>query len=191
MRASELEWQLIAQSPRARNKYDLYNLLFLNDLPLAFLFEGKHRWDEAESIFRHNQLQLAHLSVAGNDIKSDNELGLAHLLFNMGKTEEAQKICSYWENRVRHNADFAINAVKTNVPTPPLYDTPEVENGRWDLACGEPQVGEDLLRKQIVAHPDMLASYTALENYYMETGTFPKVLELEMQQRHSWNRPSE
>ena len=79
--------------------------------------------------------------------------------------------------------------MKTNVPTPPLYDTPEVEVGRWDLACGESQAGEDLLRTQIVAHPDMLAPYTALENYYLETGAFSKALELEIQERHLWNRP--
>ena len=184
MASTKLEWQLVAQ-----DKYDLYNLLFLNDLPLAFLLEGKHRWSEAENLYRHNKQQLARLKIAGNDIKSDNELGLAHLLFSTGKTEEAQKICSHWKNRVRHNADFAIEAVKTNVPTPPLYDTPEVENGRWDLACGEAQQGEDLLRIQIVAHPDMLASYTALSNYYVETGAFSKVLELEVQKRHLQNHP--
>jgi hypothetical protein len=189
MHLSKLEWQLVAQSPRALDKYDLWGLLAENDRPLAFLLEGKHRWDEAENIYRHSQQQLAHLRVAGNDVKSDNELGLAHLLFSVGKTEEAQKICSHWKNRVRHNADFAINAVKTNVPTPPLYDTPEVEIGRWDIACGEPQAGEDLLRTQIVAHPDMLAPYTALENYFLETGAFPKALEIELEERHLWNRP--
>ena len=190
MRASKLEWQVVAQSPRALNKYEQYDLLELNDLSLAYLLEGKHRWDEAENIFRHSRQQLAHLSVAGNDIKSDNELGLAHLLFSMGKTDEAHKICSHWKNRVRHNADFAINAVKTNVPTPPLYDSPQVEIGRWELACGEPQTGEDLLRTQIVAHPNMLTPFTALENYYLEAGEFSKALELEIQVRHSWDRPS-
>ncbi|HEY2361330.1 MAG TPA: hypothetical protein VGK36_09465 [Candidatus Angelobacter sp.] len=152
---------------------------------LAFLLEGKHRWEEAENIYRHNQRQLAHLKVAGNDIKSENELGLAHQLFSVGKTEEARKICSHWKNRVRHNADFALNAVKTNVPTPPLYDTPEVEIGRWKLACGEPEAGEELLRTQMAKHPGMLTPYTALSNYYLETGAFLKALEV----HHLWDRP--
>ena len=188
MKLSKLEWQAIALSPQALDKYDLYNLLSGNELALAFLLEGRHKWDEAEDVYRHNQQQLAHLKIAGNDIKSDNELGLAHLLFGTGKTEEAQKICFHWKDRVKHNADFAIEAVKTNVPKPPLYDTPEVEVGRWDLACGEPRAGEDTLRKQIVAHPEMLAPYTALENYFVEAGELPNALELEIQERHLWNR---
>jgi hypothetical protein len=188
MQLSKFEWETIAQSPRVLDKYDVYNLMFLNDLPLAFLLEGKHRWSEAENIYRHSRQQLAHMSIAGDDIKSDNELGLGHLLFSMGRMEESARICSHWKNRVRHNADFAINAVKTNIPTPPLYDTPEVEIGRWNLACGEAQVGEDMLRTQILAHPDMLAPYTALANYYLEIGAFSKALELEGQKRRLWNR---
>ncbi len=188
MQLSKLEWQVVAQTPRALDKYDLWGLLAENDLPLAFLLEGKHQWEDAESMYRHSQQQLAKLKVAGNDVKSENELGLAHLISSMGKTQEAQKVCSHWKNRVPHNADYAINAVKTNVPTPPLADTREVEIGRWDLACGNPQAGEDMLRTQIVAHPDMLAPYTALGNYYLETGAFPRALELSMQERHLWNR---
>lgn len=186
---SRLVWGALSTDPNFIDNYELYNFLFLNELPLAFLLEGKNRSDEAETIFRRNEQQLAHLRIAGDDIKSDNQLGLAHLLFSAGKTEEAQKICSHWKNRVKHNSDFAIQAVRTNVPTPPLYDTPEVEIGRWEVACGEPQVGEDRLRTQIAAHPDMLASYTALGNYYIETGAFPKALELEAQERHMRNRP--
>lgn len=185
---SNLVWEAMSKDPKFLDKYELYNALFLNELPLAFLLEGKKRGDEAEKIFRRNQEELDHLRIAGNDSKSDNQLGLAHLLFSTGKTEEAQKICSHWKDRVKHNADFAVRAVRTNVPTPPLYDTPEVEIGRWNLACGGPQVGEDMLRTQIAAHPDMLAPYTALENYYLETGAFSKALELSMQERRLRNR---
>jgi hypothetical protein len=185
---SKLARETLSKSPKALDKYELYDALFLNELPLAFLLEGKNRKDEAEKIFRHNEQQLAHLRIAGNDIKSDNQLGLAHLLFSTGKIEEAQRICSHWKNRVKHNSDFASRAVRTNVPTPPLYDTPEVEIGRWNLACGEPQAGEHMLRTQIDAHPDMLAPYTALGNYYVETGAFSKALELSMQERRVRNR---
>jgi hypothetical protein len=186
---SKLVWESIAVNPKLLDKYSLYNALFFNELPLAFLLEGKNRRDEAERVYRNNRLQLDQLRIAGNDIKSENLLGLAHLLFSLGKTEEAHNICSHWKGRIKHNADFALQAVKNNIPTPPLYDTPEVEIARWDLACGESQQGEDILRAQIAAHPDMLASFRALENYYLETGAFPKALEIQMQRRHTWNRP--
>ena len=92
-------------------------------------------------MLRHNQSALAHERLAGNDIKSDNQLHLAHLLALEGKQSEAKSICSYWEKRVSRNADFALDAVRHSVPTPPLYDTPEVEIARWDLACGQPKEG--------------------------------------------------
>jgi len=185
---SKLAWEAMSKDPKILDKYELYNALFLNELPLAILLEGKKRVDEAEKVFRRNQEELDHLRIAGNDIKSDNQLGLAQLLFSTGKTEEAQKICSHWKNRVKHNADFAVQAVRTNVPTPPLYDAPEVEIGRWNLACGDPQRGEDILRTQMLAHPEMLAPYTALGNYYVQTGAFAKVMELALQERRLRNR---
>lgn len=144
MQHSKLSQEIIANTPHLLDKYDRWNIFGQNNIQLAFLQEGNHRGEEAESMFRENHHQLTHLKVAGNDVKSDNQLGLAHLLFSLGKTEEAQNICSHWKNRIRHNADFALQAVKNNVPKPPLYDTPEVEIARWDLACGKPQEGEDL-----------------------------------------------
>ena len=135
---SRLAWDNFvpkSKSPLDRNRWDI---IYHNDLPLALLLEGTRQWPEAETIYRHNQSSLEHERLAGNDIKSDNQLHLAHLLAKEGKQSEARAICSHWKDRVKHNADFALRAVKTNIPTPPLYDTPEVETGKWDLACGLP-----------------------------------------------------
>jgi hypothetical protein len=147
-----------------------------NDLPLALLLEGTHEWSEAEAIYRHSQFILANERLAGNDIKSENQLHMARLLTKEHKQLDAKAICSHWKNRVAHDANFALFAVEHNFPTPPLYDTPEVEIGGWQLACGLPEEGIRILPQPIQAHLGMLAPYTVLGNYYLAEGDFQKAL---------------
>src|SRR5215469_4168294 len=143
---SQMGW---AANPTSRaGSVNRWLIVYTNDMPLAILLEGTHEWAEAEAVYRHNQTALEGEAVAGDDIKSTNELHLAHLLAREGKQKEAREICAYWEKRVRHNAD---------VSAPPLSDSPEVEIATWDLACGKTEDGMKLLKEQIVAHPRMMA----------------------------------
>jgi hypothetical protein len=175
---SALAWDHLAYlSPKSR--WNRFSIVFLNDLPLGLLLEGNHQLSDAEMVYRHNQSQLAHERLAGNDIKSENELRLAHVLLVEGRDSDAKKICSHWEHRVKHNADYALFAVAHDTPTPPLYDTPEVETARWDLACDAPAEGLRILAEQIKAHPHMLASYTALSEYYTAEGRFQEAQKTE------------
>lgn len=183
---SDLAWKELEQNPKNFNDIDRWSIFSENETPFAFLLEGKHRWEEAEKVYRRTRQHLEHERAAGNDVKSKNELALAHLLSSEGKQDEAAKICQYWENKVKHNADFALSAMKNNVPTPPLYDTSQVEIGHWDLECGKPTEGEDLLRTQILAHPHMLASYNALIDFYIQTGEYTKAIDIQWQ----WNMAS-
>lgn len=160
-------------------RWNRWAIVYENDLPLARLLEGSHRWSEAEAIYRHNQSALEHERLAGNDIKSENDLQLAHLLTKEGKQSEAKTICAHWKSKVKHNADFALDAVKHDIPTPPLYDTPEVEIAAWTLACEQPEQGISLLKAQIQAHPGMLAPFTVMANYYTSEGDFRTALEIE------------
>jgi hypothetical protein len=176
---SQQAWANIAHNPKAPGRFNRWATVFFNDLPLGLLLEGTHNWPEAEAIYRHNRSELAHERLAGSDIKSENQLHLAHLLAREGKNSEAKTICSHWKNRVKHNADFALFAVKHNDPTPPLYDTPEVEIAAWDLACGMPEEGLSLLSSQIRAHPGLLKSFSVLSSYYFGEGDFEKARKAE------------
>src|SRR5215472_16791058 len=167
---SQMGW---AANPTSRaGSVNRWLIVYTNDMPLAILLEGTHEWAEAEAVYRHNQTALEGEAVAGDDVKSANELHLAHLLAREGKQKEAREICAYWEKRVRHNADFALSAVKHDVSAPPLYDSPEVEIATWDLACGRTEDGMRLLKEKIVAHPRMLAPYTVLSEYSIADGEF-------------------
>ena len=150
------EWAAFAHDPHSLNEYDRYNLVYLNDLPLGLLLEGSHRFSEAEITFRHNQVELASERIAGDDIKAQNELQLAHLLSNEGNHREAESICSHLKKRMRHLAGTQDSAHVYGIPKAPIYDTPEVEVARWDLACGNPDEGLRLIAEQIAAHPHML-----------------------------------
>jgi len=172
-------WTNYQQHSKDPGRWNRWAIVYENDLPLALLLEGTRAWAEAEAIFRHNQSALKHERLAGNDVKSENDLHLAHLLLKEGKQSEAETLCAYWKNKVKHNADFAIEAVKTNIPTPPLYDTPEVEIGSWKLACERPEDGLRLLKEQIQAHPGMLAPFTAMANYYTSEGDFRTALAID------------
>jgi len=176
---SQKAWETFAIDPTSLDKYQRYNIIFLNDIPLGLLLEGTHQWPEAEAIFRHNEAELAANSVAGNDIKSENQLLLAYLLASEGKTEDAKNICSHWKGRMRHFAAGQDTAHRYGIPVAPISDTPEVEVAKWDLACGEPQEALALLTKQIAAHPHMLASFTVLSNYYYALGDFQKARKAE------------
>jgi hypothetical protein len=172
-------WTNYQQHPKDPGRWDRWAVVYFNDLPLALLLEGTREWTEAEAIYRRNQSALKHERLAGNDIKSENDLHLAHLLLKEGKQSEAETICAHWKNRVKHNADFAIEAVRTNIPTPPLYDAPEVEIGAWKLACERPEDGLRLLKEQIQIHPGMLTPFTAMVNYYASEGEFRTALAIE------------
>lgn len=167
-------WAAFTLDPRSLGKYDRYNIIFLNDLPLGLLLEGSHRFSEAETTFRHNQAELAAEKIAGNDIKSENQLLLAHLLAREGNDREARSICSHWKNRMRHLAAGQDSAHIYGIPVAPISDTPEVEVARWDLACGNPEGGLNLITKQIEAHPRMLVSFNVLRDYYYAQGDFQK-----------------
>ena len=177
---SQEAWSDFALHPPKDGLFNRWEIVFENDLPLGLLLEGTQQWPEAETVFRHNQTELAHERLAGNDIKSENELDLAHLLTKEGKQSEAKTICSHWKNRVRHNADGALFAVKHDEPTPPLYDTPEVETAAWDLACGLPDDGLKLISEQTKVHPDMLIPFTVLRHYYTAEGDFQKAHQAEL-----------
>jgi len=176
---SQKVWETFAADPTSLDKYDRYNIILLNDLPFALLLEGIHRWPEAETIFRHNEAELAANRVAGNDIKSDNQLQLAYLLAREGKVEDAKSICSSWKGRMRHIAAGGDTAHKYGMPVAPISDTPEVEVAKWDLACGKMQEALELLTDQIAAHPHMLISFTVLSNYYYANGDFQKARKAE------------
>ncbi len=91
---SQKAWATIALDPkllgRLNSNFYRYDFIFFNDLPLGSLLEGTHKWSEAEAIFRHNQSELTVNRLAGNDIKSENQLLLAHLLASEGKTRKRQ-----------------------------------------------------------------------------------------------------
>jgi hypothetical protein len=171
-----------ALNPKPLTKYSLYNLILLNDLPLAVLLEGTHRWIEAEQMFRHNQVELARMQIAGNDIKSENQLLLAYLLASEGQQREANGICHHWKQKVRHLADGYLWAMKHDLPRIPpeqIEDTNEIEIAAWDLACGDPEDGLTLAAQQMAAHPYMLRSYTLLWEYYTAKGEFEKARKAE------------
>jgi hypothetical protein len=176
---SQLAWDNWERHPKSPGRWNRWAIVYENDLPLARLLEGTHLWLEAEAIYRHNQSMLEHERLAGNDIKSENDLELAHLLTKEGKQPEAKALCGTWKNRVKHNADFALYALKYDVPTPPLYDTPEVEVAVWKLECERPEDGLSLLEEQIYAHPGMLAPFAAMVNYYTSEGNFRIALTIE------------
>jgi hypothetical protein len=178
-RLSNDAWAEYARHPRDTERWNRWAIVYENDLPLARLLEGSGRWSAAEVIYLHNQSSLKHERLAGNDIKSENDLHLAHLLIKEGKSSEASSICSHWKIKVKHNADFALSAVKYNVPTPPLYDTPEVEVAGWELACGRVEDGLAILKEQILTHPGMLAPFTRLAAYYTTEGDFKQALAIE------------
>jgi hypothetical protein len=176
---SQMAWKSFTLDPKSLDRYDRYNIILLNDLPLGLLLQGAHRWQEAEAMFRHNQAELDAETIAGNDIKSENQLHLAHLLASEGKTEEAKRICTHWKGRMRHIAAGQDSDHWHGIPRAPLYDTPEVEIAEWDLACGKSEVGIALLAGQIAAHPKMLISYTVLSSYYDSQGDFQRATKTE------------
>jgi hypothetical protein len=178
-RFSREAWAAFASNPKSLNEYDRYIIVFLNDLPLGLLLEGAHRLSEAEAVFRHNQAELAAERVAGNDIKSENQLHLAHLLVSEGNDQEAKSICSHWKGRMRHLAAGQDSAHIYGIPKAPISDTPEIEIARWNLACGNSGEGLRLIEEQISAHPRMLASFTVLRDYYYAQGDFQKALKAE------------
>ena len=178
---SRLAWAAYKLDPKSElsGQYR-YWIIFDNDLKLGLLLAGTRHWDEAEAILRHNQTELAEERLAGNDIKSENELLLAHLLTKEGKVSEASDLCKHWKGRVQHLADGMLWAAKHNVPSPPIYDTREVEEAKWELACGQPSGGRALLSQQIAFYPHMLAAYEALTNFYYIEGDFDLARKAEM-----------
>lgn len=92
--------------------------------------------------------------IAGNDIKSENQLQLAHLLAVEGNAREAKSICSYWKGRMRRLASGQDSAHLYGIPKTPLRDTPEAEMASWDLSCGNPGEGLKLIEEQISASAD-------------------------------------
>jgi hypothetical protein len=172
-------WVNYSQHPTDPGRWDRWAIVYENDLPLALLLEGKQEWSEAEEIYRRNQAALAHERLAGNDIKSVNQLHLAHLLESEGKEPEAKAICSHWKSRMRHIAAGQDTDHWHGEPRAPLYDTPELEVAAWDLACGNTEEGLKLVSEQIDAHPHMLASFTVLSRYYFANGEFEKALTTE------------
>jgi hypothetical protein len=174
-RLSERLWADYARDPKQMNKYDLYNFTFFNDIPLALLLEGTHHWTQAEQVFRKNQAELSQMQIAGNDIKSENQLLLAYLLFNEGKQREANNICRHWKNKVRHLTD-------ENLPDQ-IVDTKDTETAAWDLACGYPQDGLSIIEQQKAAHPYMLRSYDVLRDYYEARGDFERA----HREEEDWN----
>ena len=115
---------------------------------------------------------MASERIAGDDIKSENELQLAHLLASEGNDREAAKICSHWKNRMRRIVPRQDSAHIYGIPVTPIFDTAEVEVAKWDLGCGNPDEGLRLIEEQIAVHPHMLASFTVLKNYYDAMGDF-------------------
>ena len=172
-------WISYAQHTTDPGRWDRWAIVYENDLPLSLLLEGKQEWPEAEEVYRHNEAALAHERLAGNDIKSENQLHLAHLLASEGKEPEAKAICSHWKSRVRHIAAGQDSDHWYGEPKAPLYDTSELEIATWDLACGKTEEGLKLVSEQIDAHPHMLASFTVLSQYYFANGEFEKALTTE------------
>lgn len=179
LRFSREAWGAFAVNPTSLDEYDRYNIIFLNDLPLGLLLEGTHRFSEAEAMFRHNQVELASERIAGDDIKAQNQLQLAHLLESEGNDREAKSICSHWKGRMRHLAGRQDSAHIYGIPKAPISDTPEVEVARWDFACGRAEEGLRLIEEQISVHPGMLASFTVLRDYYYAQGDFLKARKAE------------
>jgi len=167
-------WAIFASNPKSLNEYDRYIIVYLNDLPLGLLLEGTHRLSEAEAVFRHNQAELAAERIAGNDIKSENQLQLAHLLASEGNDQEAKSICSHWKGRMRHLVARQDSAHIYGIPKAPISDTQEIEIARWNLACGDSRKGLRLIEEQISQHPRMLVSFTVLRDYYYAQGDFQK-----------------
>lgn len=178
-RFSREAWAAFALNLKSLNEYDRYNIIFFNDLPLGLLLEGTHKFSEAEAIFRHNQVELAAERIAGNDIKAENQLQLAHLLESEGNDREAQSICYHWKGRMRHLAGRQDSSHIYGIPKAPISDTPKVEVAKWDLACGNSMEGLRLIEEQISVHPGMLVSFTTLRDYYYAQGDFQEARKAE------------
>jgi hypothetical protein len=163
-------WASYALNPKQGMGMMRFSIVFDNDLRLGLLLEGTHNLSEAEAVFKHNRDELRGEKVAGNDIKSENELYLSHVLTSEGKSDEANRICSYWKRRVRHIAAGQDSKYIYGTPKSPLDDTPELESARWEISCGNTNDGIALVQKQIAAHPHMLASYLVLQDYYYSIG---------------------
>jgi hypothetical protein len=170
LRTSHDAWASYARNHKSLDEFNLYHLIMFNDLPLALTLEGKHRWEEAEEIFRRNQHELEHLKIAGNDIKSQNGLYLAYLLAREDKGAAARSICMRWKKPTVRVGKDAVRAARQSVPQAPPYDTPEVETARWDLACGVPDEGMRMLWEQSKAYTNMLAPYNVLRDYFLSEG---------------------
>lgn len=171
---SDKTWAAFARDPRSTSEYERYDVVMFNDLPLGLLLEGSHRLQEAEAVVRHIRAELGTERIAGNDIKSESDLQLAHLLAIEGNMQEAKNICSFWKGRMRRLAAGQDSAHIYGIPKAPLRDTPETEVARWELACGDSAEGLKLIKEQISAHPQMLFAYTVLSTYYYAQGDFQK-----------------
>ncbi|MGA7887830.1 MAG: hypothetical protein WCA44_19010 [Acidobacteriaceae bacterium] len=179
---SEKAWADSASNPKSLDEYELYDLISFNDMPLAVLLEGTNHWTQAEKMFRHNQAELAHMRIAGDDIKSQNQLLLAYLLTREGQQRAANAICHHWQSKVRHLADGYLWAMKHDVPEIPpsqIADTNEIEVAAWDLACGASLDGLTLAAQQKAVHPFMLRSYEVLREYYAANGESERAREEE------------
>ncbi|HEU5351828.1 MAG TPA: hypothetical protein VFU55_09540 [Terracidiphilus sp.] len=176
---SDITWAAFTRNPKLVDEYERYDVVLFNDLPLGLLLEGMHRLRESETVFRHNRAELAKERVAGNDIKSENELQLAHLLAIEGNAQEAKRICSHWKGRMRRLAAGQDSAHIYGIPKSPLRDTPEAETALWELSCGDSMQGLKLIEGQISAHPQMLIAYTILSSYYYAQGDFQKAQKIE------------
>jgi hypothetical protein len=176
---SQKAWAAFALNSKSSDEYDRYYIICFNDLPLGLLLEGTRRFAEAEVVFRRNQAELAAERVAGNDIKSENQLQLARLLAREGKDQEATNICSHWKGRMRHLAAGQDSAHIYGIPRAPISDTPEVKVASWDLACGKAVEGLELIEEQISVHPQMLVSFTVLRDYYYAQGDFQRARKAE------------
>jgi len=177
---SQTAWAMFAFDEKSLDRFDRYSIIFFNDMPLGILLESLHRYPEAEAILRHNQAELNLNRLAGDDIKSENQLQLAHLLAREGKDKESKQICSHWKKRVIQIGKQAVRAAKQSEPSPPFYDTPEVEVAAWDLACGKSEEGLKSLAEQFAAYPHMLYSFAVLRNYYYSEGNIQKAHKMEL-----------
>jgi hypothetical protein len=161
-------------------KYDLYNA-GMDKTKLAQFLAGQHKLDEAEGMFRSAAADYKNSKVAGDDSYSDNELPFAYLLRREGKTEESDRICAYWKNKVFKIGKEAVDAARNSDPEPPPYDTPEQEIGRWNLFCANEETGIAMLTAQITQRPHMLTPVSSLGSYYILNGDFQKAWNLEAQ----------
>jgi hypothetical protein len=172
--SSETARHYFALYPGKFGTYSRISIVF-NDEPLAIALEGRHRWADAEEIYRRNLAMITVDPLFERETRFDNELGLARALAKQGNAHAARTICSNskWTANFTHESGWQGRSNKA------------VMQAKWDLSCGKEQEGLALLQKETTTHAWNAMAYDALRDYYYASGDVQNALKAEELSRHA------